>query len=193
MSFMVRFYIGTLYFFGFTLNFLNSLLATHYLACSFFLLGVLRRVNRVLAFSQILSFDPGSLIKLLQTQIEKVFFWVRCDFTLAGLAITCAELNRTISTAAPASPCKHLSKQQRKLLVNRDYIAPWWSYYWLCFTYWWSSWSVNQDWWYSQRKNDVTNYYSYFWRSVRRGGETQLTITVAPKWCSFRQLKRWGI
>ena len=71
---VVRFHTVTLFRFDFPLNFLKSLLATHYVACSFLSTWLARKVKRVLAFPQIARFDPDSSIKLFSSEIEKKFF-----------------------------------------------------------------------------------------------------------------------
>ena len=76
---MGRFYTVTLFSFDFPLNFLKSLLATHYVARSFLPAWRDRGVKGVLAFPKIFRFDLGSSVKILQQNTNNIFLVVRFD------------------------------------------------------------------------------------------------------------------
>ena len=70
---MAHIHSVTLFSFDSTLNFFKSLLATHYVAYSFFLTSVCSEELKETFFPQIFRFDSGSSIKLVLIKLEKIF------------------------------------------------------------------------------------------------------------------------
>ena len=93
---------------------LSQVPASYALCCMFVLpcLGMLREIERVLAFVISFSFDPGSSRDIVNQNRKNVSFMYGAIIPRQGIPSPVLNGDVSIKVAAPTSPYKHLLEQQ---------------------------------------------------------------------------------